>query len=106
MPRVLSQKSTKPAIGSSKVVWDRPAIIAALSRKGWSLRRLSLANGYSAKSGLVLREPWRRAEEIIAAAIGVPAEEIWPDRYRSRAAFARRRRTHKLLKPAGLNGEA
>ncbi|MGB8414421.1 MAG: helix-turn-helix domain-containing protein [Candidatus Binatus sp.] len=94
MPRVRKQATTKPARGPNTTAWDRPAIIAALSRKGWSLRRLSLANHYSAKSlGFALRAPWLHAEQIIAAAIGggVRPEEIWPDRYRARAALAERR---------------
>ena len=92
MPIVRSDETTKPAMGSRKIVWDRAAIIAALSRKGWSLRRLSRSNGYSAKSlGLALRKPWLRAEKIIADAIGVNPEQIWPDRYRLREAFALRR---------------
>jgi Ner family transcriptional regulator len=101
MPRVRGHKTTKPAMGSRKVLWDRPAIIAALSRKGWSLRGLSLANGYSAKSlGLALRQPWLRAEQIIAAAVGVEPETIWPDRYKSREAFAQRRARKVLKEPA------
>ena len=88
-------------MGSSKLVWDRPAIIAALSRKGLSLRGLSLANGYAAKSlGFALRQPWLRAEQIIAHAIGVSADEIWPDRYRARTAFAEERARKVLKEPA------
>jgi len=64
----------------------RPGILAELKRNGWSLRSLSIANGYRPKSiENALRRPWPRGENIIAAAIGVAAEELWPDRYARRA---------------------
>lgn len=81
MPRTYHK--AKPDTASS---WDRPAIIAALSRRGWSIRRLSVEHGYSPKSlGLALRQPWLRSEKIIADTIGVSAEEIWPARYAKRS---------------------
>ena len=45
--------------------WHRADIVAALKKKGWSLRAL-------------------KGERIIAAAIGVKPEEIWPERYAAR----------------------
>jgi Ner family transcriptional regulator len=43
---------------------------------------LSVKNGYKAGTlQQALRRRYPAAQEIIAAAIGVNAEEIWPDRY-------------------------
>ncbi len=62
--------------------WHRADIKAALEKRGWSVRRLSIASGYSSKSlSLALRRPWPNAEALIADAIGVPAQRIWPSRY-------------------------
>ncbi|MGX2951628.1 helix-turn-helix domain-containing protein [Ursidibacter arcticus] len=74
--------------------WHRADIIAALHKKGWSLRQLSLQHGYSQGSTLknALDRPWLKGERIIAEAIGVPAEEIWAERFahRSNKKFAER----------------
>lgn len=62
--------------------WHKADIKAALEKEGWTLRRLSVANGqcptYLANA---LDRPLPRGEEIIAAAIGVPVSTIWPSRY-------------------------
>jgi Ner family transcriptional regulator len=65
--------------------WHRADIVAALHKKGWSLRALSRESGLSdgtLKSAL--DAPYRKAEGIIAAAIGVSPETIWPQRYAKR----------------------
>lgn len=68
----------KPARSS----WHRADIKAALEKRGWSMRRLSLASGYGANSlKLALDRPWPKAEAILAEAIGVPPQRIWPHRY-------------------------
>lgn len=66
--------------------WHRADIIAALHKKGWSLRQLSLQHGYSQSSTLknALDRPWLKGERIIAEAIGLPAEEIWAGRFAHR----------------------
>jgi len=68
----------KPALPD----WHRADIKAALEKKGWSLRRLSIKHGYGAGSiKLALRLPWPKAEKLIAAAISVKPQQIWPSRY-------------------------
>jgi Ner family transcriptional regulator len=65
--------------------WHRADVVAALHKKGWSLRALSRANGLSdgtLKSAL--DAPYLKAEAIIAAAIGVEPDAIWPKRYAKR----------------------
>jgi len=81
--------------------WHPADIVAALRKQGWSLRRLSGHHGYhpQALAG-TLRRPWPRAERLIAEAIGVPPEQIWPSRYEQRAQHT----TH--MYPVSGNGDA
>lgn len=63
--------------------WHPADIVAALHKKGVSLRQLALDHGYvsgSTLSGAMVR-PYPKAEAIIAKAIGVKPEDIWPSRY-------------------------
>lgn len=73
--------------------WHSADIVAALTKKGWSLRRLSLHHNY--KDGTTLKHAigrhWPKGEKLIAAAIGVPAETIWPSRYKGNTQGAKRR---------------
>lgn len=65
--------------------WHRADIVAALHKKGWSLRQLSKEAGLSAGAlNNALDRPWPKAERIIAAAIGEAPETIWPSRYEKR----------------------
>lgn len=54
---------------------------AALEKRGLSLRKLAHAHGYS-HFQRVLTSPWLAAELIVAEALGIKAEKIWPSRYR------------------------
>ncbi|MCG9024192.1 helix-turn-helix domain-containing protein [Laribacter hongkongensis] len=65
--------------------WDRADIVAALHKKGWSVRRLSIDSGLSAGALYnALERPWPKGENIIAAAIGMEPEAIWPSRHARR----------------------
>ena len=80
-------KNTAPVREARQSDWHRADIVAALHKRGWSLRRLSEARGYQPGTlSLALRKPWPKAERIIADAIGVRPEEIWPSRYTSKKA--------------------
>ncbi|EFE9481241.1 helix-turn-helix domain-containing protein [Escherichia coli] len=62
--------------------WPPEIIKARLHMSGLSLRSLSLKAGYSRDSlKSVLRTPCRPYQQIIADALGVSPEEIWPSRY-------------------------
>ncbi|MDR2172648.1 MAG: helix-turn-helix domain-containing protein [Burkholderiales bacterium] len=62
--------------------WHRADILAALHKKGISLRQLSLAHDYNEKTlGCVFTRRWPRGEAIVAHALGMKASEIWPSRY-------------------------
>lgn len=62
--------------------WHKADIIAALHKKGISLAALSRASGLQSSTlGNAMDRPWPKGEAIIANAIGVPPEVIWPERY-------------------------
>lgn len=62
--------------------WHPADIKAALEKRGLSLRALAKQYEYS-HIQRVLQGPWWAAEQIVARAIGVPAQKIWPSRYLS-----------------------
>lgn len=65
--------------------WHRADIVAAVKKQGWSLRKLSKEAGLSEGTlKSALDRPYPKAERIIAAAIGVQPEAIWPTRYEKR----------------------
>jgi len=61
----------------------RPALIKAeLELRGLTLAELSRRHGYSpTAAGRALRTSWPEMERLIAQAIGVTPQTIWPDRY-------------------------
>ncbi|ACT08101.1 putative transcriptional regulator, Nlp [Dickeya chrysanthemi Ech1591] len=62
--------------------WHPADIIAALRKKGTSLSAVSRQAGLcSATLSNALYRPWPKGEWLIAAALGVNPEEIWPSRY-------------------------
>jgi Ner family transcriptional regulator len=79
--------SKKPAMKTSPQKenpqdWHRADIKAALEKAGWSLRQLAMAHGYV--SGVMchpLNGQYPKCERIIAEAIGVTPQTIWPSRY-------------------------
>lgn len=74
-----------PKKTAQTVDWHRADVVAALHKKGWSLRELSRQNDLSAGTlKSALDRPYTKAEGIIAAAIGVSPREIWPSRYKKR----------------------
>jgi Ner family transcriptional regulator len=70
---------------SAQTNWHRADIVAALHKNGWSLRKLSLHSGRSERTiNSALDRPYPAAERVIAAAIGIAPEAIWPERYAKR----------------------
>lgn len=62
--------------------WHRADIKAALEKKGLSMTKLSLAAGLSEGTlRNVFRVNYPKAQKIIADAIGISPESIWPSRY-------------------------
>lgn len=65
--------------------WHRADVVAALKKAGWSVRALSMAHGLSPNTLKgALTSPYPKAEKIIADALGLAPEEIWPQRYAAR----------------------
>lgn len=83
--------------------WHPADVKAALEKRGVSLRRLAKECGYS-HIQRVLVSPWWAAEQVVASALGLKPEQIWPNRYtqpRDRAQrMTRNPAAAKLTKPA------
>lgn len=76
-----SNAPKKPA--KQKADWHPSDVKSALDKIGWSLRQLGFEHGYTGNASFseVFRKPWPRVERIIAEAIGVHPQVIWPSRY-------------------------
>ena len=73
---------TKESQKKQPIDWHDADIIAGLKKAGTNMSALSVANGYT-RNGLrnALYRKYPKAERIIAGAIGVKPEDIWPSRY-------------------------
>lgn len=69
--------------------WHKEDIKAALRKRGYTLRGLSFANGYLCADTVnqALFKSFPKAERIIADALGMQPEEIWPSRYLHRQKY-------------------
>ncbi|MCW4628248.1 MULTISPECIES: helix-turn-helix domain-containing protein [Marinomonas] len=64
--------------------WHRADIVAELKKRNLSVRQLSRdANLAENTLANALRSPWPKGEKIIADAIGVTPQDIWPSRYQA-----------------------
>lgn len=62
--------------------WHPADVQAALKKRNLTLSGLSLRHGYHATAaGKALKQPWPAVEVLIAKAIGVLPQQIWPSRY-------------------------
>jgi len=62
--------------------WHKADIICGLWKLKTSIQKLSREHGYVGNGlELAIRKPWPRAQRIIAEALGVTPQEIWPSRY-------------------------
>ncbi len=62
--------------------WHPADVLAALKKRGQSLAGLSVANGYHpTAAGKALKLPWPAMEQIVADALGLTPQTIWPTRY-------------------------
>lgn len=80
--------------------WHRADIVASLRKAGWSLRQLSKLHGYASPTTLVhaLSRSWPKGEQIVADAIGISPETIWPTRYEKRRAASLARESTRARK--------
>ena len=71
-------KAKKPAPKD----WHRADIICGLWKLGTSVQQLSRDNNYAPTAlNMTLSRPWPKGERIIAEALGVKPQQIWPSRY-------------------------
>ena len=64
--------------------WHWVDLLAAIRKRGWSLRQIAMTEGYAHGNvlGEAKRRPYPAAERILAAYAGVPhPAHIWPSRY-------------------------
>lgn len=62
-------------------------IVAALHKKGLTIKGLSIKSGLAPTTlSNALNRPWPKGEGIIADALGVEASDIWPSRYTNKVA--------------------
>ncbi|EAV6588350.1 transcriptional regulator [Salmonella enterica] len=63
--------------------WHSADIIAALKKRGTSLSAVSRKSGLASSTlANALNRRWPKGERLIADALGVAPEKIWPSRYR------------------------
>ena len=66
----------------SKKNMHRAYIIAAIREKGSTLAQLSIDAGLHPRTlGNALERKYPKGEKMIADCIGIPPQEIWPERY-------------------------
>ncbi|WP_137651096.1 helix-turn-helix domain-containing protein [Escherichia albertii] len=59
-----------------------PSIIAALKKRGTSLSAVSRSSGLASSTlANALIRHWPKGERLIAEALGIAPEQIWPSRY-------------------------
>lgn len=73
--------------------WHKSDIKAALEKRGLNLKGLAITNGYRSVDAVnqALFRPYPKAERIIATALGIAPETIWPSRYKFNGSGARRK---------------
>lgn len=73
---------TKKPRPSTAPDWHPADVVAAIRKRGTTLRQLSLSSGLAAGTlREALRRPYFAAEQIIASFLACEAAEIWPSRY-------------------------
>lgn len=62
--------------------WDRHSILAELKRRFGSLNAFAATTKLDAAHfSVALGAPYPKAERLISRALGVPKQQLWPDRY-------------------------
>ena len=75
---MINHMNTQTGVQNSD--WHPADVVAALRKRGLSLRRIGLAHGYKQIQNVLVR-PWWVVEQLVAQALEVRAQEIWPSRY-------------------------
>ena len=65
--------------------WHRADVVAALHKHGWSIASLAREHGLSPSTvRSALDKPYPKSERLIADALGIEPEIIWPERFAAR----------------------
>ena len=79
------KKNTAQKVTPELLDWHRADIIAALKKQGWSIRALAAqANVHPTTLYGALVKPYPKSERVIADALGLKPEQIWPQWYAAR----------------------
>ena len=60
--------------------WHPADVVAALRKRGSSLRQVGIAHGYRQIQN-VLTRPWWVVEQLVAQELDLTPDQIWPSRY-------------------------
>lgn len=75
--------------------WHKEQIKAAVRMRGLTMEQLSVGFNLPKNAGATaLNKPYRRAELVIAQFLGVPLNELWPDRWTADGRRIRPRYAH------------
>jgi Ner family transcriptional regulator len=98
----MTQRGT--AKKTSQQDWHWSDVIAALHKRGWSLRQLGIEHGYDdgGSLGEAARRPFPKAERIIATTLNLAPHAIWPTRYDEHG-MPNRRRGPAPRRPIGFS---
>lgn len=78
IPKSELDNHKKPALKD----WHKADIICGLWKRGTSLEKLGREHHYAQGAlKLCIYRPWPKCERIVAEALGVTPQEIWPSRY-------------------------
>lgn len=65
--------------------WHRADVLAALKKAGWTLSALSHHHGYGRTTlHATFDRKWPKGEALIAEAIGLSPQSVWPSRYQEK----------------------
>ena len=79
------KKNTAQQVTAEPLDWHRADIIAAVKKRGLTIRALAeQANVHPTTIYGALIKPYPKSERVIADALGLKPEQIWPQRYAAR----------------------
>ncbi|WP_420851400.1 helix-turn-helix domain-containing protein [Pseudocitrobacter corydidari] len=79
---VIAEGNLNMVTNEDRADWHRVDIVAALHKQGLSIRELSVRSGLKPDTlKNALSRAYPKAERIIAEALGLTPETIWPSRY-------------------------
>ncbi len=87
--------------------WDRHSIRAELNRRGYTLTGLALDHGlYESACRQALDGRSLAGAQVIAKALGLTVQELWPDRYLRRRAHTATPATPATSPKCGLAADS